>query len=244
MSAEYAAAIAPEFDRIRIAIVRGVTPRVGPLAAEVGMAPETGMYFAMLRLLGPGQAASLDGFRTLFVYQPAAATAGALDDMEVNGLITIADNSLRLTDGGVAAIERILAITSDVVEEMWRGEDVDFGRLRAITGKAIDAAAPTGGPAFSVLAPMYEPEGMALSARVAETLSPLRFHRFDAHIAAWRAAGLTVAEVQALEDGPVKDAIEADTNERAAAAYATLTDDERTTLLDGLRSLPTPTVAS
>jgi hypothetical protein len=66
----------------------------------------------------------------------------------------------------------------------------------------------------------------------------LRFHRFDAHVAAWTAAGLTAAEVQALPPGPERDAIEAATNERAAAPYEALSRAERFAFVAGLGALP------
>jgi hypothetical protein len=66
----------------------------------------------------------------------------------------------------------------------------------------------------------------------------LRYHRADAHAAAWHAAGLTGAAIQQLPAGPARDAIEAGTNRRASPPYATLTPDERITFLAGLAALP------
>ena len=74
--------------------------------------------------------------------------------------------------------------------------------------------------------------------RLAEHLTSLRFHRYDAHVGAWRAEGLTVDEVQALAPGPVRDRIEAETNRRAAPPYAALDPAGRLELLAGLGALP------
>ena len=85
----------------------------------------------------------------------------------------------------------------------------------------------------------YEPAGAAAAALLLHTrLSVLRYHRADAHAAAWHAAGLTGAAIQQLPAGPARDAIKADTNRRAGPPYATLTPDERITFLAGLAALP------
>jgi hypothetical protein len=73
---------------------------------------------------------------------------------------------------------------------------------------------------------------------LAERLTPLRFHRFDAHVAAWRAAGLTVEQVVALGPGPERTAIEEATNLAAARPYEVLTPAERFDLCAGLGALP------
>ena len=73
---------------------------------------------------------------------------------------------------------------------------------------------------------------------MSERLTGLRFHRFDAHVAAWRAAGLTPDQIKALRNGPARTAIEADTNRRAATPYAALDPAERLELLAGLGALP------
>jgi hypothetical protein len=70
-------------------------------------------------------------------------------------------------------------------------------------------------------------------------LTPLRFHRFDAHARAWRAAGLSVEQAQALTPGPLRDQIEDQTNAGAAAPYTRLDAQERAQLLEGLAGLPT-----
>ncbi|HZN17433.1 MAG TPA: hypothetical protein VFB84_04470 [Micromonosporaceae bacterium] len=51
------------------------------------------------------------------------------------------------------------------------------------------------------------------------------------------AAGLTAAGIQAMAPGPAREAIEAETNVRAAAPYAALTATERRDLLDDLSAL-------
>nr|BFF25839.1 hypothetical protein GCM10025732_38040 [Glycomyces mayteni] len=68
-------------------------------------------------------------------------------------------------------------------------------------------------------------------------LEALRHYRADAHRAAWGAAGLTVAEVQALGPGAVKDGIEAETNRLDDQVYEVLDEGERWLLLGALGAL-------
>ncbi|MFD2356943.1 hypothetical protein ACFSTC_58395 [Nonomuraea ferruginea] len=75
------------------------------------------------------------------------------------------------------------------------------------------------GDALAVMAPPYEPEGAPAGLLLFNRLAALRYARADAHAAAWQAAGLTAAEVVALEPGPLRERIEAGTNRRAAVPY-------------------------
>jgi hypothetical protein len=65
----------------------------------------------------------------------------------------------------------------------------------------------------------------------------LRYHRADAHVAAWRAAGQTVDTIRGLADGPERERIEAETNRRASGPYATLSAAEQSRLVSGLVGL-------
>lgn len=53
-----------------------------------------------------------------------------------------------------------------------------------------------------------------------------------------QAAGLTSEAMMQLPAGPMRAAIEAETNRRAGVPYATLSVDERVALLAGLAALP------
>jgi hypothetical protein len=236
--AGYAAAIAPEIDRIRVAIAHGIRDRFGPLIEAVQIPPSAGQMLGMLRNLGPDRVVTRAAVDALFVYQPPGTVKVALDDLAASELVHLTESGVGLTPRGVETIEQMYGITNDVVGQLWRDVALDFTRLHAITATAIEAATATGGLGFSVLAPVYTPGGTPVVTRFAESLTPLRFHRYDAHVAAWRAAGLTAEEASALADGERKDAIEAETNTRAAVPYAALSDDERAILLDGLRALP------
>ena len=194
----------------------------------------------MLRNLPPDRTATPEGVAATFIYGPDGFVERALADARGTGLI--APDAIRLTELGVAAVERVQTVSTAIVMEMWpdvRASDIES--IAALTTKALNAAAANSGEAFRVMWPLYSPEGTPTAARLAESLTALRFHRFDAHVAAWRAAGLTAAEIQVLEPGDTRDAIEADTNERAAVPYTALNGEERQTLIDGLAGLPAPT---
>jgi len=235
---QYAAAIAPEIDRVRIAIAHSIRDHFGPLMLAAGVPPAAGQMLGMLRNLGPDRVVSRAAVDRVFIYQAAGSVDTALDELAAAGVVTHSETDVALTARGAEVIDRMYAITREIVGEMWRDVTHDFGELHTITAKAMDAAAQTGGLGYSLMAPLYEPPGATPTTRFAESLTPLRFHRFDAHIAAWMSAGLTVERAQALDDGPLKERIEADTNARAALPYAALTADERAILLDALRTLP------
>jgi hypothetical protein len=88
------------------------------------------------------------------------------------------------------------------------------------------------------MAPPYEPADAASGLLLHTRLSVLRYHRADAHAAAWKAAGLTSAAISHMAAGPVRDTIEAETNRRAGIPYTALDPDERMTFLAGLAALP------
>ncbi len=87
------------------------------------------------------------------------------------------------------------------------------------------------------MAPPYEPEGTGPGLRLFNRLAALRYHRADAHAAAWRSVGLSASEIVDLRDGPERTAIEAETNRRASAPYGALSETERDTLYDILLKL-------
>ncbi|GAB3437175.1 hypothetical protein [Flindersiella endophytica] len=102
---------------------------------------------------------------------------------------------------------------------------------------AARVAETGGGGVFVALGLPYEragdPPGLVLFNR----LAVLRYHRADAHAAAWAAEGLTAQEMQALHSGELRERIEAETNRLAAQPYAALTEAERQAFLAGLAAL-------
>ncbi|MEO3745271.1 hypothetical protein [Plantactinospora sp. B5E13] len=92
--------------------------------------------------------------------------------------------------------------------------------------------------AFGAMAPPYEPDGTPPGVLLLNRLGTLRYHRADAHAAAWQAAGHTARSIVALAPGAERLAIEWETDRRAAGPYAVLTPPERLRLLADLATLP------
>lgn len=234
----YAAEVAPLIDGIRIAIAGRSAEALLKLDSLSGVTPETGFVFSMLRNLAPDRVVGRADVDAPFLY--GADPTPMLEQLAADGAIVKDRATVQLTAAGVASATKMLAVMGDVIATLWAPDAADFAALHIITTKAIAAAAETGGPAFAVMAPQFVPEGQDPRASFAESLTPLRFHRFDAHVAAWRARGLSPAEVQALPDGATKAEIETETNRRAAPPYAALSETERTMLLDALVQLQPP----
>ena len=133
-------------------------------------------------------------------------------------------------------VTELYGIGDASAREMWGAGD-RIAELATLAQVVARAAESDGGATVSVMAPPFEPDDASEAALLAERLTVLRFHRFDAHVAAWRAAGLTAQQIMTLGPGPDRDAIEADTNRRAATPYRALSAAERLGLLAGLGSL-------
>ena len=232
-----AALVAPVIDRLRNSMVRAVKARGGEVAAEFGIGEPAGMTMGMLRNALPCRTVTRAELYAVLRYVPPAQVDAGVAETVAAGLLDD-DGALRATVRGRHCVDRLYAIGSGFVTDLWSGHEARVDSLLRLTERLLDAAEKTGGPAFAVMFPPYEPPGAPPAMRLAERLTPLRFHRFDAHVAAWEAEGLTVEQVQSLGAGPVRDRIEHETNRLAAAPYAALDLAERVELLGGLGALP------
>jgi len=179
------------------------------------------------------------GLAAVYRYRDASEVRRDAGDLHAAGLIALSgDDGIEATERGRAVLTRMYKISAGVAGELWAGQEASLAGLSELAGRLVRAALATGGDAYATMAPPYEPAGAAAALLLHTRLSVLRYHRADAHAAAWQAAGLTGAAIQQLPAGPARDAIEADTNRRAGPPYATLTPDERITLLAGLAALP------
>jgi hypothetical protein len=179
----------------------------------------------------------LSSYRAAYVYQDAASVDLGLAAVKDAGLVALDPaGSISLSDFGRALMVEVRAVGARAAEGLWGTAPLPVADLADRCLRAAEATAWAEG-AFHLVAPPYDEPGGSDAARLAERLTGLRWHRFDAHVAAWTAAGLTVEAVQGLAPGPQRDEIEASTNERAGAAYADLTSEERAALLEGLRGL-------
>jgi hypothetical protein len=175
----------------------------------------------------------------VFPYQPSAQVRAGIDGLVAADLLeAVGTDQLRLADAGRIVIGELFARIQGFVDVLWSNYGELVTSLLPLAARACAAVTETGGGGVRVVAPAYEPPDASPALILVEALSPLRFHRSDAHVAAWRAAGLTAEQVQQLEPGPLRQQIEAETNRRAAPPYAVLSEAERLTLLSGLGALP------
>ncbi len=231
----YAAAIADPIDRIRIAISQATRERLFPLVGELGIGLAGAQVLGMLRGLGPERRVTRANILAAHVYQPDHVDPG-IEELEHAGLIDHTA-TIGLTRAGVDAVTRMLATSGDVVDELWPETTVDFEQLLAIADRVLETALHNAGPALALVGPIYVPPGTPIRHLFAETLTPLRFIRFDAHVEAWQGEGLTVAQIQSLDDTAVRDRIEARTNALAGAPYTVITGEQRDQLLRALTTL-------
>jgi hypothetical protein len=232
----YAAVVRPVIDRVHVSLRRAVRPEVKDLYARRGLTPglEIDVYAALLD--HPVPEAVVAARMAYWPFDPDAA--------EAPGLVERIDGCWHLTDlGREVAVEadRVFAATA---ERLWSYRpSPSMPGLAAVEAvlplvtRLLEAGQVTGGPVFRALTPVWEPEGASPSALLNTRLEALRHHRADAHRAAWGAAGLTVDQIQALETGPEREAIEVETNRLDAPVYEVLDDDERLVLLGGLGAL-------
>ena len=240
--------VAPAVDRTFVAgMLAGRDGGGAELSQRYGGPAATGFLVEFrTRLAAPGGTVDGVGFAAVTRYRDPAACQRALDKQVAHGMI------VRQPDGGFAATERgtdflteIYQVHGEVTEELWAGHDDRVLRLVEAFGRLLAYALLLAGepdaeptPAFATMAPPYEPDGTPPGVLLLNRLGTLRYHRADAHAAAWTAAGHTASSISELPEGPERRAIELETDRRAAGPYAALTAEERLAVLADLAALP------
>lgn len=230
----FAGLVAPVVDRVHRAVHDRSRDLAGAAALRESGAPRVGLLLTLrFALLGGGLPRA--AFPLASRYDPADGVLAAVDDLVAGGwLVPDDDDVLRPDERAAALLHRLY----DLHAQGSAGWPADLAAPVATAGRLLDAAAATGGPAFTAFAPPFERRGDPPGVLLFNRLAALRYHRSDAHAAAWAARGLTAAEVVALPaDTPVRREIEADTDRRAAPPYAALTPAERLAFLAALAAL-------
>ncbi len=179
------------------------------------------------------------GLAAIYRYRDAGDVRRDLEGLHAAGLIdTTGDGAIQATESGRAVLTEMYKVSADLAGELWAGQEGSLAGLSNLAGRVVDVALVTGGDAYLAMAPPYEPADAASGLLLHTRLSVLRYHRADAHAAAWQAAGLTSAAINQMAAGPVRDTIEAETNRQAGIPYTALDPDERITFLVGLAALP------
>lgn len=236
---ETAAAVAPIIDRLRMAMMNGALAS-GPPASfvEAGLDLAESMMLGYLRNIWPDRVVSRAAVGGIFTYQPEKPVDQVLDLLVAKDLLDEpADGRIQLTARGQALMRDLHTGASTVADAKWMGSSEHLAAVTPLVSAVLDAARATGGETFSVMAPGRLPDGLSLAGQLAEKLTGLRFHRFDAHIAAWRTAGYSVGELEGL-DSAARAAVEAETNRRDGLPYEVLTEGERLALVAHLDALP------
>ena len=197
-------------------------------------------------LAAPDGVVTAAGLAEVMRYHDAADVEASIRRAEDRGAVIRDDvGQIRATPTGHAFLDDLYATQADALGSLWADVHEELTRLVAITGDIVVAASlnpllPVG--AFTAMTPNYEPAGTSAAVLLLNRLSALRYHRSDAHAIAWKSAGLSATEMIAIQEsgGSRRDAIEARTNEIAAAPFGVLAENRRGRFLADLRSMPVP----
>ncbi len=180
-----------------------------------------------------------DGLAAVYRYRDPADVQRDVEALVVGGLVERAGgDAVVATERGRMMLTHMYNVTATVANELWTEREGSLAELGDLAGRLVRAGLATGGTAYATMAPPYEPPDASSGLLLHTRLSVLRYHRQDAHAAAWQAAGLTTTTIRQLPVGAKREAIEAETNVRDAAPYAALTPAERLAFLAGLAALP------
>ncbi|MCK2214349.1 hypothetical protein MF672_011180 [Actinomadura sp. ATCC 31491] len=230
---EYAAAIAPVINAAHVNVLAAAHRAATELAETSGVTPG---LLSDLRFALPLRPLPRSGLAAIRRYHDEAARAAdVLAHLREGTLTDDGDGLLRLTDRGLAYVHRLYDVHAAAAARAWAAHDP--APLAGLAARVLAHAERVPGGALELVAPPYEPAGTPPGVLLLNRLAALRYHRADAHAAAWRAAGLSAAEIVGLRDGPLRAGVELETNERAGAPYGALSAGERETLYDGLLKL-------
>ncbi|RKN46221.1 hypothetical protein [Micromonospora endolithica] len=242
----FAGLVAPAVDRTYAAgLLAGHDGGGAELSQRYGGPAATGFLVELrTRLAAPGGTVDAAGFAAATRHRDPDACRRALDKHVAYGMIhRRPDGGLSATERGTAFLTELYQVHAEVTEELWAGHDARVRRLVEACGRvlayALVLADDDGAPgAFPALAPPHEPDGTSPGVLLLNRLAALRFHRADAHAAAWAAAGHRTGSVVELVPGAERLAIELETDRRAAGPYRVLSAEERLSVLADLAALP------
>jgi hypothetical protein len=226
-------------ERLTFAVVKMSVSRAAGMPAPGGAPADAMRMFAQLRTVLAARTVTAAGIAAVYRYRDSDEVRGDLDGLRAAGLIDgVGDGAVEATETGRAVLAGMYQAGAEVTGQLWSQHAGALADLNDLAGRVVQAGLASGGDAYLALAPPYEPAGATIGVLLHHRLSVLRYHRADAHAASWQAAGLTGEAMSQLPEGPVRAAIEAETNRRAGMPYAILSADERVVLLAGLAALP------
>ena len=159
-------------------------------------------------------ACTVELVRSRFPYDDPDLGSHLFAQLEQRGLI---DAEGHPSDGLLATLRQILLFRAQVAASMWPGN------LAVAIRGAGEVLAVASGNVTNVFRSLPEPQEPAH--HLHHLLTGLRYARLDAHVLAWRAAGLTADEVSDLNfTSPARMSVEAQTNDRCEPIYETVED--------------------
>jgi hypothetical protein len=239
----FAELVAPAISRTFVAGMQAGGTDGRELVASYG-GRAVGYLIDLRNPLAAGRRLTPTDLAAVYRYQPLEEVRETVRRSVEHGLLEQApDGAIAASGSGGAFLRDLFALHGRVLDARWGGGHARaVDRLTGLAALLIAEATRTAGPAWAVQAPPYEPAGTPPAVLLLNRLSTLRYHRADAHAAAWQAAGLTAADLVAMPWHtpwpPVRRQVEDDTNRRAAPPYAVLTAEQRLTLLSDLAGLP------
>ena len=234
-----AALVAPHIERLTFAVVHASIGRAGPRLMQYGVPIDAIDIVGQLRMGLAARPVSAAGLAAVYRYRDAAEFRRNLDILVAAKIIEEAgDGAIRATETGRGMIAVMYQAGAEAAAGLWSAHRDLVAELNELAGRLSVAAAGSGGDAYAAVAPPYEPADASAELLLHHRLAVLRYHRADAHAAAWQAAGHTVDTIRNLADGPERERIEAETNRGNGRPYATLSATERSRLVSGLTDLP------
>jgi hypothetical protein len=235
----FAGLVAPAITRTFVAGMRAAGDDGSQLVRLHG-GPAVGYVIDLRNPLAAGRGIRMSQLRAVYRYTAPSDVEATVQQSVAGGLLSReGDGSTRATERGRRFLGELYALHDRVLTDRWPGGVVE--RLNTILDRVLAAVMPSAGGAWEVQAPAHEPASGAPATVLLNRLSTMRYHRADAHAAAWHAAGWTTEQIQAMPWGSEwsdeRRAIEHDTNVRASEPYAVLTADERLQLLADLAAL-------
>jgi len=235
----FAAYVAPAIDRVFRSGMRAAREQGGrDLVLAYGGSERVGWLIEFRTSLAwPGRTVTSEQFAAVTRYRDQDAAWASLRRSAELGALDLVDGGLRASADGQAFLVELFARQGLAVSQHWADQMAYVRACLQPLARLLVAAALDQGPAFAAMAPVYEPGDAPPGLLLLNRLGTLRYYRADAHADAWMAAGETAATIATMPAGPDRDAIEADTNRRAALPFAALDVNDQLRLLADLAAL-------
>jgi Tfp pilus assembly protein PilF len=182
-----ASAVATQLHRLVPGGHAALRPDAAPLVAPAQ--PHAGVLIDIRNLLLAGPA-PLPAVRAIHRYHPGLDDA--LGDLAARGWLTLGPDTVSTTDRCRALLASLMELMDRVFTRLW-GEPA---ALLSTLDELVAAGRGTSeGDAFDALAEAGHPDDGTVAGRLFSALCAMRYHRADAHAAAWSSEGLTAAQV-------------------------------------------------